>query len=186
MAIGPVQLLVLGFDQPEFKGEVLSAVEQLRTSDIVRVIDSLVVYRRPDGTFQAERLSNLSSDEATELGSKIGALIGFGSKGDFGIAPGAAAGADAASGGIQVFTDDYVRDLLAEIPLNAAGALILLEHHWAVPLRDAVVSAGGFLIRESFITPLDLVAVGLATDDEISELEALRMAPAATNGSPAH
>ena len=42
-----------------------------------------------------------------------------------------------------------------------AAALILLEHQWAVPLRDAVVSAGGYRISDGFISPLDLVEIGL-------------------------
>jgi uncharacterized membrane protein len=46
-------------------------------SDTVRVIDSLAVYKDADGEPEVEHLSNLSEAEAIELGSKIGALIGF-------------------------------------------------------------------------------------------------------------
>jgi hypothetical protein len=41
MAIGPVQLLVLGFSQPDFRGEIIAELERLRESDLVQVIDSL-------------------------------------------------------------------------------------------------------------------------------------------------
>ena len=41
MAIGPVQLLVLGFSQPDFHGEIIAELERLRESDLVQVIDSL-------------------------------------------------------------------------------------------------------------------------------------------------
>jgi hypothetical protein len=57
--------------------------------------------------------------------------------------------------------------------------VILLEHRWAIPLRDAVVRAGGFRISEGFIHPLDLVAVGLIAADEA---EAMAGAGARTNG----
>jgi hypothetical protein len=40
MAIGPVQLLVLGFSQPDFHGEIIAELERLRESDLVQVIDS--------------------------------------------------------------------------------------------------------------------------------------------------
>ena len=43
---------------------------------------------------------------------------------------------------------------------DADCVLILLEHHWAVPLRDAIARAGGFRISDGFISPLDLVAIG--------------------------
>ena len=48
----------------------------------------------------------------------------------------------------------------------SAAALVLLEHHWAVGLRDAVAGAGGFRLSDGFISPLDLVEVGLLTAEE--------------------
>ena len=69
MAIGPVQLIVLGFSHPQFKGEIIAELERLRASDTVRVIDSLAVYKDQDGDFEVEHLSNLTRDEAVELGS---------------------------------------------------------------------------------------------------------------------
>ena len=47
MAIGPVQLIVLGFNHPHFHGEIISELERLRESDTIRVIDSLAVYKDP-------------------------------------------------------------------------------------------------------------------------------------------
>ena len=49
MAIGPVQLIVLGFEHPEFQGEIIAEVERLRESDTIRVIDSLAVYKDAKG-----------------------------------------------------------------------------------------------------------------------------------------
>jgi hypothetical protein len=47
MAIGPVQLTVLGFNHPEFHGEIIAELERLRESDTVRVIDALAVTGTP-------------------------------------------------------------------------------------------------------------------------------------------
>ena len=74
---------------------------------------------------------------------------------------GAIAGAEAAEDGVQVFSDEEAWDVLEEIPNDSAAALILIEHHWAVPLRDAIARAGGFRISDGFISPLDLVEIGL-------------------------
>src|SRR6201995_4858672 len=93
MAIGPVQLIVLGFNHPDFHGEGIAELERLRASNTVRVIDSLAVYKDADGELEVEHLSNLTQDEAIELGSKIGALIGLGIEGEEGIEAGAIAGA---------------------------------------------------------------------------------------------
>ena len=183
MAIGPVQLIVLGFNHPDFHGEIIAELERLRASDTVRVIDSLAVYKDADGGLEVEHLSNLTEDEAIELGSKIGALIGLGIEGEEGIEAGAIAGAEevAAEGGVNVFTEEEGWDVLEDIPNDSAAALILIEHHWAVPLRDAVVRAGGFRISDAFISPLDLVELGLVTADEAKQLHELETQGAAAN-----
>src|SRR3954447_9254985 len=173
MAVGPVQLIVLGFEHPDFHGEVIAELERLRASDTIKVIDALAVYKKPGGDIEIEHLSNLTQEEAIELGTKIGALIGLGIDGEEGAALGAEAGAQAASDGIHPFTDDEAWDVLAGIPEDSAAALILIEHHWAVPLRDAIARAGGFRISDGFISPLDLIAIGLLTAAEAEELHAM-------------
>jgi len=180
MAIGPVQLIVLGFNHPNFQGEVIAELERLRESDTVRVIDSLVVYKDAQGDLEVEHLSNLTRDEAIELGSKIGALIGLGIEGEEGAMAGAEAGAEeAAAEGVHFFDDAGEWDVLEDIPNDSAAALILLEHHWAVPLRDAIARAGGFRLSDGFISPFDLVAIGLMSGEEARELHAMETERAA-------
>jgi hypothetical protein len=159
MAIGPVQLIVLGFNHPDFHGEVIEELERLHDS------------------------GNLSEEEAIEVGSKIGALIGLGFEGEEGAEAGAAAGAEeAAAEGINIFGGVDEWDVLEDIPNDSAAALILLEHHWAVPLRDAIARAGGFRLADGFISPLDLVEVGLVSAEEARELHDLETSAAAGQG----
>src|SRR3954466_8258731 len=173
MAIGPVQLIVLGFEHPEFHGEIIAELERLRESDTVRVIDALAVHKDAEGEIEVKHLSNLSKDEAIELGSKVGALVGLGIEGEDGLVAGAEAGAAAAADGVSVFSDAEAWDVIEEIPNDSAAALILIEHHWAVPLRDAVARAGGFRISDAFISPLDLVEIGLISAEEAKEHQAI-------------
>ena len=176
MAIGPVRLIVLGFSHPDFHGEVIAELERLRESDTVRVIDALAVYKDAAGGIEVEHLSNLTQEEAIELGSKVGALVGLGIEGEEGAEAGAEVGAEsAADEGIDVFGGEEW-DVIGEIPNDSAAALILLEHHWAVPLRDAVARAGGFRISDAFVSPLDLVEIGLATAQEAKELHTMEHA----------
>jgi uncharacterized membrane protein len=179
MAIGPVQLIVLGFSHPTFHGEIIAELERLRQSDTIRVIDALAVYKDAQGEIEVEHLSNLTTEEAVELGSKVAALVGLGIAGEEGMEAGAVAGADAAAEGVQVFSDEEAWDVLAEIPNDSAAALLLIEHHWAVPLRDAIARAGGFRLADGFISPFDLIEIGLLSAEEAKELHDLETAGAA-------
>jgi uncharacterized membrane protein len=174
MAIGPVQLLVLGFDQPDFHGQIVGELEKLRESNTVRVIDALAVYKDDAGEIEVMHLSNLTKDEAVELGSKVAALIGLGIAGEEGAEVGAVLGAEhAAEYGLHPITEEMEWDVIEEIPNGSAAALILLEHQWAVPLRDAIARAGGFRISDGFISPLDLIAIGMVSAEEAAELHAM-------------
>ena len=170
MTIGPVQLIVVGFDHPDFHGEIIAELQRLHDSGAVRVIDSLAVHKDADGEIEVQHLSNLTKEEAIELGSVVGALIGLGIEGEEGAVQGAELGAEAAADGVEVFSDEKAWDVLEEIPNDSAAALVLLEHHWAVPLRDAVARAGGYRISDGFISPLDLVEVGLVSAEEANAL----------------
>src|SRR5216683_2560611 len=131
MAIGPVQLLVLGFNHPNFHGEIIAELERLKESDTVRVIDSLAVYKDAEGELEVEHLSNLTEAEAIEMGTKIGALIGLGIEGEEGMEAG------------------------------------------------AIARAGGFRLSDGFISPLDLVEIGLVSAEEAQELHDLETSAAA-------
>jgi uncharacterized membrane protein len=163
MTIGPVQLLVIGFDHPEFEGKIIEELERLRESDTVKVIDALAVYKDAAGEMEALHLSNLTPEEAKEVGSTVAALIGLGFEGEEGMEAGVAIGAAVAEaeGGVEMFSEEDAWDVLEEIPNDSAAALILLEHHWAVPLRDAIASAGGIRLASEFISPLDLIEIGM-------------------------
>ena len=169
MTIGPVQLLVLGFARPDFQGEILEELQRLHNDDMVRVIDALAVYKAVGGTVTVLKESQLSGEEMAEFGAVVGALVGIGA----GV--GAEAGAEA---GLLRVTEqggvfgEAAWDALAEIPEETAAALILLEHRWAIPLRDAIGRAHGTRLASNFISPLELVEVGVVAAEEADALAA--------------
>ena len=171
MAIGPVQLLVMGFSEPEFKGEIIAELDRLKENDLVRVIDALGIYKDAEGEVSGIRASNISDEHAAEFGAVVGALIGFGAAGEEGAEAGSLVGAAAMQDG-GVFDENEIWDVVDDIPENSAALVLLLEHRWAIPLRDAAYRAGGFPISDGFIHPLDLVAVGLMAREEAAQLGA--------------
>lgn len=164
MTFGPMQMLVVGFDDPDFSGEIAAELQRLREHDIVRLVDLLVVRKDDEGTATVIETSDLSAEESMELGALAGALIGLGAAGEEGAEAGAIAGAAAAQGGETPLEDEvwYVADA---IPAGATAAVAIIEHRWAIPLRDAIQRAGGAGLADAWLHPSDLVALGAQLGD---------------------
>ncbi|HEV2998655.1 MAG TPA: hypothetical protein VGX16_06065 [Solirubrobacteraceae bacterium] len=154
--IGPIQMLIVGFEAPEFNGSILAQLQSLREDDLVRVIDILLVHKDASGEVQTRQISDLSAEEAQELGARVKALIGLGEA--LGGDPEGAAALWAQEGGLG---EDELVDVLEEIPPDTAVGIALLEHRWAIPLRESIIAAGGFPILDTWVHPRDLVEVGL-------------------------
>ncbi len=161
MTFGPMQLLVVGFGDAEPQGLVTAELRRLREHDIVRLVDVIVVHKDEDGNVEALETSDLTAGEAIELGALAGALIGLGADGEEGAEIGALAGAEAAAaaGGVHPLEDEvwYVADAIAP---GTTAAVAILEHRWAIPLRDAIEAAGGQPVADAWLHPQDLVALG--------------------------
>jgi uncharacterized membrane protein len=167
MAIGPVQLLVFGFEKPEFTGEIAAELVRLRDNGIIRLIDGVVVNKDANGDVETLQASDLSLEEAEEFGATVGALIGLGVAGEEGFVEGAEAGAEAMAerDGHALGDPDewYVVD---EIPPDTAAVVLMIEHTWAIPLRDMIVAKGGIPLGDAWIRPLDLIELGVITGAE--------------------
>jgi len=165
--LGPVQVLAVGFgEDANFRGEILKELRSLKERDIVRLIDLLVVKKDESGDVAIVQLSELSDDEAREFGAIVGALMGFAAGGDEeAVEQAAAAGAAALEDGHAI--DDSTAWYLADaIPSGMTAAVALLEHRWALPLRDKILDAGGVLLADQWIHPMDLVAAGVLAREE--------------------
>jgi uncharacterized membrane protein len=170
MAVGPIQLLVLGFDKPQFEGEIAREIQRLADEDAVRLVDSLTVFKDASGETAVVQANTLTPAQAGEVGAYIGGLIGLGGAGEEGAVEGVLAGAAAMESGEGVFTPEHARDVVNDIPANSAAMLLLLEHRWAIPLRDAIVQAGGFRVADEFVSPMDLMEIGLVAAEEAERL----------------
>jgi uncharacterized membrane protein len=164
MDFGPVQILVVGFEHGKFEGKILEELRRLREADIVRLVDLVFVHHGEDGNLEKVELSDLSQEEAMEMGALAGALVGFGAEGEEGAEVGALAGAAAAEDG-SLLDGDQVWYIADAIPPGSSAGIALLEHRWAIPLRDAIEEAGGDTLVDAWIHPEDLVAIGAAASD---------------------
>jgi uncharacterized membrane protein len=159
LALGPVQMLVVEFDRDRFHGEILPEFRRLADAGIIRLLDLLVVVKHQGGDLEALQMSDLSIGEAEEFGALIGALVGFGAAGEEGAEEGALAGAREMADG-HLFDEDEMWDLADAIPEGATAAIALIEHRWAIPLRNKIAAEGGIALADQWIHPADLIAVG--------------------------
>jgi len=158
MALGPVQLLVVGYGEDAvFDGAVLDELHRLSEHDVVRLVDLLVVTKDMDGNVAQVEISD--RPELQKYGAVAGALLGLGAAGEEGMVIGAEAGAEAMADG-KMYDPDEVWMLAEEIPPGMTAAIAMLEHRWAIPMRDAILSNNGVVLADEWIHPEDLVRYG--------------------------
>ncbi|MDO8214204.1 DUF6325 family protein [Conexibacter sp. CPCC 206217] len=159
MSFGPMQILVVGFEEGRFTGAILEELRRLREHDVIRLVDLLFVQKDENGETAVIETSDLTTDESIELGALAGALVGLGAAGEEGAEVGALAGAEAAAAGETPLGDDvwFVADT---IPPGSSAAIAIIEHRWAIGLRDAIREAGGEALADEWLHPSDLVAAG--------------------------
>jgi hypothetical protein len=148
---GPMQLVVLGFEGAEFRGEVLAELTRLAEHDIVRLVDAIVVRKQEDGSIELLEIAQ-ELGAGGEPGVLVGRLTGLTAE---------AGDEDAGAAEQPEATGDDVWYVSDAIPPGTAAAVALLEHRWAIPLRGALQGAGGQLLDEAWVHPLDLQAIGI-------------------------
>jgi Family of unknown function (DUF6325) len=138
---GPVQVLVVGFEQPTFSGEVLAELDRLRQAGTVRLLDVLLVARAEHGAF--ETLPFPASAPANS-GTLVAAILGD---------------SDAGLTSAVEQVDGPAWSLADAIPVGTTAAVALIEHLWAAPLREAIHQAGGTALDETWLAGEDVQRV---------------------------
>ena len=128
MTLGPLEYLVVGFEGNRFTGQILSELRAARDKGIIRIIDLLLIMKDENGDITAMEMSDLSSEEAEQFGPIAGDLL-------------------------QVFEPDDVEAAANQIPNNSSAGLLLIEHSWAVGLKEAILNAGGIPLAGGLVAP---------------------------------
>ena len=128
MTLGPLEYLVVGFEGNRFTGQVLAELRAAREKGIIRVLDLFVIKKDEQGNVTALALSDLSTEEASELGPLASDLM-------------------------SLFAQEDIDQVAADIPNNSAAGLLLFEHTWAIGLKEAIKNAGGIAVTGGFVAP---------------------------------
>lgn len=135
-AIGPVEMMLIGFPGNRFDGSILPALGELIDAGTVRVIDLVMVSKDADGNVSAAEISQLDPDEADpfeQLDGEIG----------------------------ELFSDEDLALAGEQLEPESSAALVLWENSWAAKLVAAVSGTGGQVLMHDRI-PADVVAEALA------------------------
>ncbi len=150
----PLQVIALSFSRGAgSEVRILAEVDRLRGRGVLRLLDMLFVAKSQDGT--VERLA-IGDDE--DFGSLLAAVVP--------VADGGPAG-PASADGSAAFDLAGARALADSLEPGTAVAFLLVEHHWAAPLFEAIAETGGTLIGEGFLT----AEAGLVVGAEVAAME---------------
>jgi hypothetical protein len=134
MDIGPLEYVVIGFQDDHFTNEILPELNAIQASNLIRVVDLLFVSKEANGTTTVREVSELSEEERQPFGDMMEDLAGL-------------------------FTAQDVENLATAIPSGTEAVVVLLEHTWTLGLAEAVRKAGGVLFTGGLVTPEALAQV---------------------------
>lgn len=139
MGAGPVEIITIGFENGKFDGSILDELAKVVSDGTITLIDGLFVHKIGEHDFE---IAELSEDP------EVGALVGIAARVD------------------GLLSDEDVDTVADQLPVGSAAAVLVFEHTWVIPLRDAIVGAGGEL--------LDTVRIpGPVVDELLAELAEL-------------
>jgi uncharacterized membrane protein len=157
---GPMQLIVIGFPDPNFHGQIRREMESAMEKGIIRLIDLLFIWKDNDGSLKSIEATQLDENERERLGAVVGGLIGYGAGGKEGAKIGMEEGSIAAAEENYGITEEDIEDIAVAIPEGSAAGVFIIEHLWAKSLKQALRDAGGVLLSQGMLSPELLVMVG--------------------------
>jgi uncharacterized membrane protein len=156
--LGPVQILVLGFENLTLQDGIVSELGRLRKLEIVRLVDMVVVTKTENGDLAGVNASDLNETESAQFRGMAAALVGLESAAE-GMQAGVRAGSEVAEAR-GFLGDERTWSVADAIPPGHLAIVVLLEHRWAIPLRDAVQRFGGETLADAWVHPDDLTFYG--------------------------
>ena len=161
MTVGPIQILVCGFERSNlFRGEVVQELADLRGRGLIHLIDLFLAVKDPGGKLVAKEMKDLTKEESVEFGQVVSKLLGITGKSTEEVTADAVERVLAAAS--QSIGLDYpgLRKLVESLEPGKAFGVLMFEHTWAIPLREAIRRAGGVPLAQGFLTQETLVMVG--------------------------
>lgn len=141
--MGPLEYVVVVFEGNHLTGEIMPELRALRDQGVVRIVDLLFFQKDAQGALTAQELSDLTPEEAAPYGPIAGDML-------------------------DVLSEEDVTVAAADLPANSSGAILLLEHLWAIRLREQISKAHGRVISDGVVPSEQVEALGAELAAEIA------------------
>ena len=132
MSVGPIEVIVVEFPGNRFNGKIIPELKRLVDAGTIRIVDGLLISREEGDAITILEIDQVTGDTdlaaLAELFDTLDALI----------------------------SDEDIESLSESLEPNSSAAILVFEHTWAIPFRDAVVDSGGVLAAAIRI-PADVV-----------------------------
>ena len=125
---GPLEYVLFQFDDDRFIGEILPKMIDSQEQGSVGVVDLVFVEKDEAGNLEVVEVSDLAEEDEALFAPLISDTLGILTGGDIALAA-------------------------KQLPESAFGAVLLLEHRWAVGLQQAIHAAGGLVLDSAYISP---------------------------------
>jgi uncharacterized membrane protein len=168
MTIGPLQLNLIRFADESRTKPISQALAAARRTGVIRLVDMLYVYKDMNGQLQSKEMSDLADAQKAEYGLVLRGLLGIrASVKTAGDADKVAAAMTQTQGNFGP-SSEQVQQMASELPNGGSAMLVLFEHVWAVPLKEALLNAGGELVTQALISPEAMALGGTTLDDAVA------------------
>ncbi len=135
----PLHIVVVGFDDLKSESEIAGELKRLRSLEIVRLVDVVVVAKSKGGGLVPVKAGALSQGDSAQFGASVGALVGL-EDGEQGAEDG-----DNAGDVLGFVGEDQTRSVPDAIPAGSLAVVALIEHRWAIPFGTPLPGRAGRL-----------------------------------------
>ena len=119
MAVGPIEIVTIGFEEGKFDGSIVGELAALVNAGTITVIDGVFVRKSGEHDYDIAELAQAEGlNELVGIVARVEGLL----------------------------NDEDVDAVAEDLPVGSAAAILCFEHTWVIPLRDAISAAGGTLL----------------------------------------
>jgi hypothetical protein len=125
---GPVDYIIVGFEGSKFDGSILGALEDAIDKGIIKLMAICLISIDSGGKVSTFDLSNVDDEYVVSFSNK------YKVSGDY-------------------ISQEDIEEMAGLLEHDTTAGLLVIEHLWAIPLKKALIAAGGVLVADGRIHP---------------------------------